>query len=133
MSLQKSRLPSRHVSLGPSSAPHRSYYYAMGLTDAEIARPFVAVATCWNEAAPCNITLGRQAQAVKKGREGGGRDASRIHDHHSDRWHRNGASGHESVAREPRPHCGFGRIDNARPTVTTLLWVWQGAISRSRG
>ena len=67
MSLQKSRLPSRHVSLGPSSAPHRSYYYAMGLTDAEIARPFVAVATCWNEAAPCNITLGRQAQAVKKG------------------------------------------------------------------
>ncbi|TQV79312.1 dihydroxy-acid dehydratase [Denitrobaculum tricleocarpae] len=63
----KSKLPSRHVSVGPASAPHRSYYYAMGMTDEEIARPFVGVATCWNEAAPCNISLARQAQAVKKG------------------------------------------------------------------
>ncbi|MFQ5775192.1 MAG: dihydroxy-acid dehydratase [Kiloniellaceae bacterium] len=63
----KSRLPSRHVSVGPASAPHRSYYYAMGLTEAEIAQPFVGVATCWNEAAPCNIALARQAQVVKQG------------------------------------------------------------------
>ena len=35
----KSRLPSRHVSVGPERAPHRSYYYAMGLTEEEIARP----------------------------------------------------------------------------------------------
>jgi dihydroxy-acid dehydratase len=63
----KSKLPSRYVSVGPSSAPHRSYYYAMGMTDEEIAQPFVGVATCWNEAAPCNIALMRQAQAVKKG------------------------------------------------------------------
>ena len=63
----KSRLPSRHVSEGPARAPHRSYYYAMGLTEDEIARPFVGVATCWNEAAPCNIALNRQAQAVKLG------------------------------------------------------------------
>ena len=69
----KSRLPSRHVTEGPSRAPHRSYYYAMGLTDAEIHRPFVGVATCWNEAAPCNIALSRQAQAVKLGvKEGHG-------------------------------------------------------------
>jgi dihydroxy-acid dehydratase len=63
----KSRLPSRYVSVGPQSAPHRSYYYAMGMTEAEIAQPFVGVATTWNEAAPCNISLMRQAQAVKKG------------------------------------------------------------------
>ncbi|MDH3474908.1 MAG: dihydroxy-acid dehydratase [Rhodospirillales bacterium] len=63
----KSKLPSRHVSVGPASAPHRSYYYAMGMTDEEIAQPFVGVATCWNEAAPCNISLMRQAQAVKLG------------------------------------------------------------------
>ena len=63
----KSKLPSRHVTEGPSRAPHRSYYYAMGLTDAQIHQPFVGVATCWNEAAPCNISLMRQAQAVKKG------------------------------------------------------------------
>ena len=65
--VDKSRLPSRHVSVGPASAPHRSYYYAMGMTKEEIAQPFVGVATCWNEAAPCNITLARQAQSVKKG------------------------------------------------------------------
>src|SRR5271169_6942558 len=67
MSVDKSRLPSRHVTEGPERAPHRSYYYAMGLTEEEINRPFVGVASCWNEAAPCNISLGRQAQAVKKG------------------------------------------------------------------
>ncbi len=63
----KSRLPSRHVTEGPTRAPHRSYYYAMGLTRAQIHQPFVGVASCWNEAAPCNIALMRQAQAVKKG------------------------------------------------------------------
>jgi dihydroxy-acid dehydratase len=63
----KSRLPSRHVTEGPERAPHRSYYYAMGLTTAQIHQPFIGVATCWNEAAPCNISLMRQAQAVKKG------------------------------------------------------------------
>ncbi|MCQ4162556.1 dihydroxy-acid dehydratase [Roseomonas sp. GC11] len=63
----KSRLPSRHVSVGPERAPHRSYYYAMGMTEEEIAQPLVGVATCWNEAAPCNIALNRQAQSVKKG------------------------------------------------------------------
>jgi dihydroxy-acid dehydratase len=63
----KNRLPSRHVTEGPARAPHRSYYYAMGLTDEQIHQPFIGVASCWNEAAPCNIALMRQAQAVKKG------------------------------------------------------------------
>src|ERR687886_15275 len=65
--VDKSKLPSRHVTEGPERAPHRSYYYAMGLTAEQIHQPFVGVATCWNEAAPCNIALMRQAQAVKKG------------------------------------------------------------------
>ena len=65
--VDKRKLPSRHVSVGPTSAPDRSYYYAMGMTEEEIYQPFVGVATTWNESAPCNITLGRQAQAVKKG------------------------------------------------------------------
>ena len=63
----KSKLPSRHVTEGPERAPHRSYLYAMGLSDTEIHQPLVGVATCWNEAAPCNISLNRQAQAVKMG------------------------------------------------------------------
>jgi len=63
----KNRLPSRHVTEGPSRAPHRAYLYAMGLTSSQIHQPLVGVATCWNEAAPCNISLMRQAQAVKKG------------------------------------------------------------------
>ena len=63
----KTHLVSRYVTEGPKSAPHRAYYYAMGLTEEQIAQPLVGVATCWNEAAPCNIALSRQAQAVKKG------------------------------------------------------------------
>jgi len=69
----KSKLPSRHVSIGNKSAPHRAFYYAMGMTDKEIKQPFVGVVTTWNEAAPCNIALSRQAQAAKAGvREAGG-------------------------------------------------------------
>ncbi|WP_374646304.1 dihydroxy-acid dehydratase [Tabrizicola sp.] len=69
----KSKLPSRHVTEGPARAPHRSYFYAMGITEEEIHQPWVGVATCWNEAAPCNIALNRQAQIVKQGvKKGGG-------------------------------------------------------------
>jgi len=67
MKFNKSKLPSRHVSVGVKSAGHRSMYYAMGLKKEDIEKPFVGVATTWNEAAPCNITLSRQAQSVKKG------------------------------------------------------------------
>ncbi len=63
----KDRLVSRYVTEGAKSAPHRAYYYAMGITEEEIHQPLVGVATCWNEAAPCNIALSRQAQAVKVG------------------------------------------------------------------
>ncbi len=68
----KSKLPSRHTTVGPTSAPHRAMLYAMGLSEKEVAQPLVGVVTTWNEAAPCNITLSRQAQAVKKGVKAGG-------------------------------------------------------------
>jgi dihydroxy-acid dehydratase len=67
MTFDKTRLPSRHVTVGPQRAPHRSYLYAMGLNAQQIAQPLVGVASCWNEAAPCNIALMRQAQSVKRG------------------------------------------------------------------
>jgi dihydroxy-acid dehydratase len=63
----KSRLPSRHVTVGPERAPHRAFLYSMGLSEEQINQPLVGVATTWNEAAPCNIALSRQAQAAKKG------------------------------------------------------------------
>ncbi len=63
----KKKLPSRHTSVGVDKAPHRSFYYAMKLTEEDVAKPFVGVVSTWNEAAPCNIALMRQAQSVKKG------------------------------------------------------------------
>ncbi|MFN3620241.1 dihydroxy-acid dehydratase [Sphingorhabdus sp.] len=68
----KSKLPSRHVSVGPERAPHRSYYYAMGLTEEEIARPFVGIVSAGNDSAPCNTTLDAQADIARKGVEQGG-------------------------------------------------------------
>ena len=67
MKFNKKKLPSRHTSLGPDKAPQRSFYYAMKLTEKDVAKPFVGVVSTWNEAAPCNIALMRQAQSVKKG------------------------------------------------------------------
>jgi dihydroxy-acid dehydratase len=72
MPFDKSKLPSRHVSVGPSKAPHRSYYYAMGLTEEEIARPFVGIASAGNDSAPCNTTLDLQADICREGVEEGG-------------------------------------------------------------
>ena len=63
----KSRLPSRHVSVGPERAPHRSYYYAMGMTEEEIGRPFVGIASAGNDSAPCNTTLDAQANIARAG------------------------------------------------------------------
>ncbi len=71
-SFDKSKLPSRHVSVGPERAPHRSYYYAMGLTEEEIARPFVGVVSAGNDSAPCNTTLDHQADIARVGVEVGG-------------------------------------------------------------
>jgi len=68
----KSKLPSRHSTMGPERAPHRSFYYAMGLGTKEIEQPFVGVASCWNEAAPCNTALMRQAHKVSEGVKAGG-------------------------------------------------------------
>ena len=63
----KSHLPSRHVTVGPERAPHRSFFYAMGVTEEQLTQPIVGVCTTWNEAAPCNISLSRQAQSAKRG------------------------------------------------------------------
>ncbi len=63
----KKKLPSRHTSLGVDKAPHRSFYYAMKLTEKDVAKPFVGVVSTWNEAAPCYSALMRQTQSVKKG------------------------------------------------------------------
>ena len=68
----KSRLPSRHVSVGPERAPHRSYYYAMGIPEEDIAKPFVGLASAGNDSAPCNITLDAQADAARAGVIAGG-------------------------------------------------------------
>ena len=62
----KKKLPSRHTTLGPEKAFQRSFYYGMNLTEKDVSKPFVGVVSTWNEAAPCNIALMRQAQSVKK-------------------------------------------------------------------
>ena len=72
----KSRLPSRYVSVGPERAPQRSYYFAMGMTEEEIYRPFVAIASAGNDSAPCNTTLDFQANICRDGViQGGGAKA----------------------------------------------------------
>ena len=68
----KSKLPSRHITEGPKSAAHRSFFYAMGVSREAMSRPIIGVATTWNETAPCNITLRRQAAAAKSGVEEAG-------------------------------------------------------------
>ncbi len=52
---------------GPNRAPARSYLRAIGLTDADINRPIVGIASTWTETMPCNFTLRHLAEHVKRG------------------------------------------------------------------
>lgn len=65
-------LPSRIVLQGPSRAPQRAMYKAMGLLEEDLARPIIAVCSSCNEATPCNIHLGRLAHVAKEGAKDGG-------------------------------------------------------------
>jgi dihydroxy-acid dehydratase len=60
-------LPSRKTIEGPSRAPHRAMYKAMGLDDQDLARPLVGVSNTCNEATPCNIHLGALSHKIKEG------------------------------------------------------------------
>ena len=60
-------LQSRKTIDGPSRAPHRAMYKAMGLDDEDLNRPIVGVSSTCNEATPCNIHLGKLAQHAKEG------------------------------------------------------------------
>ena len=60
-------LPSRKTLEGPSRAPHRAMYKAMGLKDKDLDKPLIGVSSTCNEATPCNIHLGNLAQFAKKG------------------------------------------------------------------
>ena len=70
----KSKLPSRYVTESHGCEGRKTMLYNIktdlypqGLTDEDLASPFVGVVSAWNEAAPCNIALQRQAQPAKKG------------------------------------------------------------------
>ena len=65
-------ISSRNVVEGVARAPHRAMYKAMGLTDADLSKPFIGVCHTGNEATPCNIHLGRLAQKAKEGVGDGG-------------------------------------------------------------
>jgi dihydroxy-acid dehydratase len=60
-------LPSRKTLEGPSRAPHRAMYKAMGLKDKDLDKPIIGICSTCNEATPCNIHLGKLAQFAKKG------------------------------------------------------------------
>jgi dihydroxy-acid dehydratase len=65
--LNSMELPSRKTLEGPSRAPHRAMYKAMGLKDEDLDQPLIGVSSTYNEATPCNIHLSNLAQFAKKG------------------------------------------------------------------
>ena len=111
--IDKSHLPSRHVTVGPERAPHRAFLYSMGLTEEQIGQPLVGVATTWNEAAPCNIALAARRRRPRRACRGA-RHPARVHHDHGDRRHRDGPCRDEGLADQPRGHRRLGRADDAR-------------------
>src|SRR5204863_5696905 len=63
--LLMNRPKSASITDGKSRAGARAFFHAMGLHDDDIYKPWVGIASTWNEATPCNTTLDRQAKAAK--------------------------------------------------------------------
>ena len=62
-----SRMRSDQIKLGIERAPHRSLLWALGLSDAEMGRPFIGVVNSYSEVIPGHQNLDKVAQAVKDG------------------------------------------------------------------
>ena len=122
-SWDKSKLPSRHVTEGPARAPHRSYYYAMGLGTREINQPFVGRRLLLERGRALQHRADAPGPRRQPGREGGRRDAARVLHHHRHRRHRHGPRGHALVAGQPRCDRRLGRADHARPAYDALVGV----------
>jgi len=60
-------LRSDAIKKGPARAPARAMLRAMGLTDADLEKPLIAVANTWSEVTPCNVHLRGLAEKVKAG------------------------------------------------------------------
>src|SRR6202521_4664869 len=58
---------SRIIIDGPSRAPARSYFRAVGFSDADLQKPIVGIANTWIETTPRNSHLRRIAEKVKEG------------------------------------------------------------------
>ena len=66
-------LPSRITVEGLDRAPHRAFLRGLGLSDADIRRPFVGVASTDGRVTPCNALLGSLAREACAGvRDAGG-------------------------------------------------------------
>ena len=72
MTTELPRPRSGPLTTGPSRAPARAMLRAVGLSEADLDRPQVGVASSWNEVTPCNLHLNGLAAAAKAGvRQGG--------------------------------------------------------------
>jgi dihydroxy-acid dehydratase len=70
---RRGKIRSGDVTEGPERAPHRAMLRAVGLRDADFSKPFIGVASTWNEVTPCNLHLDGLAKRAKEGVwEGGG-------------------------------------------------------------
>lgn len=67
MTAQLPRPRSGPLTTGPSRAPARAMLRAVGLSEEDLGRPQVAVASSWNEVTPCNVHLNGLATAAKEG------------------------------------------------------------------
>ena len=95
---------SRAVTDGPDRAGARAMLRATGLDDADMEKPFVAIANLASDVTPCNVHLDRQAQKVKEGAEGRRQRPLLVRHHYHQRRHLHGHRGHEGVPGQQGGH-----------------------------
>ena len=63
---------SKTVTEGLDRAPHRAFLRGMGLSDADMAKPFAGMVSTGSSVTPCAMSLAPQVECAKAGLQEGG-------------------------------------------------------------
>ena len=108
---------SRNITDGRDRAPARAMFKAIGFSDADLAKPLIAVANTWIETMPCNFHLRELSAKVKQGIRAAGGTPMEFNTIAIIRRRNHGHRGHARLAGKPRSDCRLHRAGLPRPAL----------------
>ena len=110
---------SSRITQPKSQGASQAMLYGTGLTEADMQKPQVGIASVWYEGNTCNMHLDRLADRVEGGRRRGRPGRHAVQHHRRQRRHLDGHRRDELLAAVARPDRRLDRDRDGRPSGTT--------------